>query len=96
MNKFEILNYAILGIVTGVFGYVLYLYIVVPHICSTTTIQNILSQCKVFDTNTRVQYTIPFVMLEIILIAIKIRYQPDRPITSSQAGKREDSKWHLI
>ena len=83
MNKIELLNYAILGIGTGVFGYVLYLYVIVPHICSTTLYTQILNQCKVFDTNTRLKYAIPFIITEIILILILIKLKRNNRYTSA-------------
>lgn len=84
MNRYEILNYAILGLVAGVFGYVIYLYFVVPYICANNPYQSVQDQCKTFDTSARLQYAVPFIIAEIILLLVKIKYKPEEPITSGE------------
>ena len=71
---FIIITYSVLILLGGSGGHLLYVFVVVPHICDVTPIQSTKDQCKIFNTNERALLSIPFIIIGIILLFIRQKY----------------------
>jgi len=75
--KQTILEYSLIIIPCGIIGYFIYNFIIIKYICSTTTIESTIEQCKSIDVfGMRFLIMIPFIVGYIILLAIALIHEP--------------------